>query len=87
MITSTVGVFDAKNNFSELIDRALHGGETIVTKHGKPVAKIVPFVEEAVDIADVLSGIAETRKKITQRGSLLEEGESWNDVAREGLRS
>jgi prevent-host-death family protein len=61
MKTFTVGAFEAKNNFSELIDRALHGGETIVTKHGKPVAKIVPFVEEALAIADVLISIAETR--------------------------
>ncbi len=87
MHTSTVGAFEAKNNFSELIDRALHGGETIVTKHGKPVAKIVPFVEESAEMADVLTSIAETRNKVSQRGALLEKGESWKEVAREGLRS
>jgi prevent-host-death family protein len=87
MKTSTVGSLNAQNDFSELIDRALHGGETIVTKHGKPVTKIVPFVEEAVEMTDVLTSIAETRNKVSQRGALLEKGESWNNVAREGLRS
>ncbi len=87
MDKSTIGAFDAKNHFSELIDRALHGGETIVTKHGKPVAKIVPFVEESAEVGAILTSIAETRNKVYQRGTLLEEGESWKDMARKGLRS
>jgi len=87
METSTIDAFDAKNHFSELIDRALQGGETIVTKDGKPVAKIVPFVEESIEMADVLNSIAETRINIFQLGSLIEKGESWKEVAREGLRS
>lgn len=87
MNTTTVGAFDAKNHFSELLDHALHGGETIVTKHGKPIAKIVPFEEEREDIEDVLLSIAVTRNEIAQRGSILEENESWKDIARKGLRS
>ena len=40
-----MGAFDAKNHFSELLEKALQGRETIVTKHGHPVAKIVPYHE------------------------------------------
>jgi prevent-host-death family protein len=87
MEKSTMGAFEAKNHFSELIDRALHGGETIVTKHGKPIAKIVPFVEESLELTDVLSSIAVTRGKVLERGGVLKEGESWKELAREGLRS
>jgi prevent-host-death family protein len=87
MEKSTIGAFDAKNHFSELLDRALHGGETIVTKHGKPIAKIVPFLEESLELTDVLSSIAVTRDKVLERGGVLKEGESWKELAREGLRS
>lgn len=42
MTAATLGVFDAKNRFSELIDRAERGEETIVTRHGRVVARIAP---------------------------------------------
>lgn len=42
---TTFGVFDAKTRFSELI-AGVEGGESVViTKHGKPVAKIIPYEE------------------------------------------
>lgn len=41
-MTATFGVFDAKNRFSELIDRAERGEEIIVTRHGRVVARIAP---------------------------------------------
>jgi len=37
-----IGLFDAKNKLSELVDRAERGEETIITRRGKPVAKLVP---------------------------------------------
>ncbi|MFY7853636.1 MAG: type II toxin-antitoxin system Phd/YefM family antitoxin [Brevundimonas sp.] len=42
-MVETVGVFDGKARFSELIDRAERGEEIVVTRHGKPVAKVVPL--------------------------------------------
>jgi prevent-host-death family protein len=38
-----VGSFEAKNKFSALLDRAEHGEEIVITRRGKPVAKLVPF--------------------------------------------
>lgn len=38
---SSVGVFQAKNKFSELLDRVEHGEEITITRNGKPVAKLV----------------------------------------------
>jgi prevent-host-death family protein len=41
----TVGIFEAKTHFSALVND-VEGGETIVvTKNGKPVARIVPIAE------------------------------------------
>ena len=37
-----MGAFEAKNKFSELIERVGHGAEVIITKHNRPVAKLVP---------------------------------------------
>lgn len=39
---TTIGAFEAKNTFSELIERVSHGAEITITKHDRPVAKIVP---------------------------------------------
>ena len=38
-----VGLFDAKTHLSEYIARAEAGEEVIITRHNKPVAKIVPI--------------------------------------------
>ena len=44
--TLSVGAFEAKNRFSELIDRVGRGAEVTITKHDKPVAKIVPATDQ-----------------------------------------
>jgi len=37
-----VGAYEAKTRLSQLIDRAAQGEEIIITKHGVPVAALVP---------------------------------------------
>lgn len=83
-----IGATEAHNSFSALLDRASRGDETVVTKHGKPVARIVPYVEDSeVKQEDVLASISRTRAQIASRDFTLEDGESWKDVVRKGLRS
>ncbi len=43
-----VSVTVAKAQFSELVEDAIRGEETIITKHGKPVAKVVPYSKPKV---------------------------------------
>ena len=43
----TVGLFEAKTHLSEYVARAEAGEEVIITRHHKPVAKIVPFVDQS----------------------------------------
>jgi prevent-host-death family protein len=38
-----VGLFEAKTHLSEYVARAEAGEEVIITRHNKPVAKIVPI--------------------------------------------
>jgi prevent-host-death family protein len=46
----TIGLFDAKTRLSELIARAERGEETIITRHNKPVAKIVPISDVPAEL-------------------------------------
>jgi len=41
---TTVGAYEAKTKFSELITRAEKGESFVVTKNGRPVARITPMV-------------------------------------------
>jgi prevent-host-death family protein len=38
----SIGLFDAKTHLSELVARAERGEEVVITRHNKPVAKLVP---------------------------------------------
>jgi prevent-host-death family protein len=42
MSTHTVGLFEAKTHFSEWVARAERGEEVVITRHNRPVAKLVP---------------------------------------------
>lgn len=37
-----IGIYDARAKLSELIDRVQSGEEVILTRHGEPVARLVP---------------------------------------------
>jgi prevent-host-death family protein len=45
MTSQTVGLFEAKAHLSELVARAEKGDEVIITRHNKPVARIVPVAK------------------------------------------
>jgi prevent-host-death family protein len=44
---STYSVADAKNQLSELIDRALRGEGVVITRHGRPMVELKPVDEPA----------------------------------------
>jgi len=37
-----IGAFEAKNTLGTLLDRVERGEEIVITRHGKPVARLVP---------------------------------------------
>jgi prevent-host-death family protein len=37
-----IGAFEAKNTLGSLLDRVEQGEEIVITRHGKPVARLVP---------------------------------------------
>ncbi|MGH7441209.1 MAG: type II toxin-antitoxin system Phd/YefM family antitoxin [bacterium] len=42
----TVNIHAAKTNFSQLVDAAVHGQETVIAKAGKPAALLVPWARD-----------------------------------------
>ena len=38
----TVGAYDAKTRLADLLDRVERGEQIVITRHGKPVARLVP---------------------------------------------
>jgi prevent-host-death family protein len=44
-----LGAFEAKNKFSELLKRVGRGAEFTITKHDRPVARLVPAFSQARD--------------------------------------
>ena len=42
-----IGIYEAKSRLSRLVEKAMSGEEVILTRHGRPVAKIVRVGEES----------------------------------------
>lgn len=70
----TIGAFEAKTKFSELLDRVERGEEIVVTRHGKPVARLVPDEPPDADAArkakatEALARIVALREHLRARG-------------------
>ena len=56
-----IGTLEARNSFSALLERVEKGEEITITRHGKPVARLVPAkvrdVEKAREAAAALRAI------------------------------
>lgn len=39
-------VHEAKTHFSKLLERVMKGEEVVIAKAGKPVARLLPFIQE-----------------------------------------
>lgn len=40
---TTVNIYDAKTHFSDLIDQVAKGEEIVISRRGKPVARLAPL--------------------------------------------
>lgn len=58
----SIGAFEAKTRLSELLDRAAQGESFVITKHGRPVARIVPEgPHDVVRLADTVKRLKSFR--------------------------
>ena len=78
----SIGSFEAKTHLPALLERASKGETIIITRHGKPVARLVPPSEEPprLSVEESIDGLLEFRKAHPLKGL------SVTDLVREGRK-
>jgi prevent-host-death family protein len=80
--SNTVGAYEAKTHLSELLEKVEAGEEITITKHGAPVAKLVP-VKKEIRPEERVAAIDRIQKLAT---GLSLGGLKVKDLIREGRR-
>ena len=64
---ATVSAFAAKTRFGELLERVARGEEIVITRHDKPVARIVPEgAQRLEDVRRAVGGLRELQQRIAR---------------------
>jgi prevent-host-death family protein len=79
----TIGSFEARTHLAQLLERVAQGEEFVITKHGNPVARLVPVVAAKPE-PDVRQVIEEL--KAFSKGNTLGEGITIRDLTEDGRR-
>jgi prevent-host-death family protein len=65
---ATVSAFEAKTRFGELLDRVAKGEEVVITRHDKPVARLVPEGAQRLDeVRRSVQGLRDLQHRIRGR--------------------
>lgn len=75
-----IGTFEAKTHLSSLLDRVEAGEEIIITRHGRPIARLSPA--RVIDTDEVDEAIAKLKE--LRKGSSL--GDDWKSFRDEGRK-
>lgn len=68
MANTKVTAFEAKTRFGELLERVAKGEEVVITRHDKPVARLVPEGAQRVDdVRRAVAGLQELQQAIRKR--------------------
>jgi prevent-host-death family protein len=76
-----VGLFEAKQKFSELAERAGRGERIGITKRGKLIAEIGPVRQEGINLKEAFERIEKIRRKVKPHPGL-----TAKDLIEEGRR-
>ncbi len=60
----TIGAYEAKTHLPELLNRVARGEHLTITRHGKPVARLIPVATDRERAQEALDHIAELRRHI-----------------------
>jgi len=65
--THSVGAYEAKTHFSELLEKVESGEQITITRHGTPVARLVPVKEMSTvkERRDAIERIAKLRGELS----------------------
>ena len=76
----TAGIFEAKQNFSQLIDAVEAGEEVRITRHGKEIVRMLPVKSAVVSEEQIqreLNALRELRSRVKP-------GPGWKELRDEG---
>lgn len=63
-----VSACEAKTHFGELLERVSKGEEVVITRHDKPVARLVPEGAQRLDeVRRTVAGLRELQQRIRRR--------------------
>ena len=79
-----VGVFEAKNKLSELLDRVERGEQVVITRRGKPVARLAAFESEH-DLTVAQDAAERLRARAAKSGGKFD-WEEWKKYRDEGRK-
>ena len=83
---ATVGSYEAKTHLPQLLERVEHGETITITRHGKPVARLVPAAVATAPRPDVAEVIEAMRVFQEQEAPTLGDDLSIRDLINEGRR-
>ena len=67
-MVASITALEAKTRFGQLLDRVARGEEVVVTRHDKPVARILPAGRPArEEVRAAAEGLRELRRAIAMR--------------------
>jgi prevent-host-death family protein len=76
-----VGVYEAKTHLPRLLDAVEHGETITITRHGRPIAKIVPMDERKMSTKEAIEGLIAFGQKHSLDGlkikDLINEGRKY----------
>ena len=65
---ATVTAFEAKTRFGELLDRVSKGEEVVITRHDKPVARLIPEgARRSDEVRRSVDGLRDLQQRIRRR--------------------
>ncbi len=59
-----IGAYEAKTHLPKLLDRVARGESLTITRHGKPVAKLVPIADGRERAREAAVRISERRRHV-----------------------
>lgn len=63
-----VTAFEAKTRFGELLERVSKGEEVVITRHDKPVARLIPEGAQRLDeVRRSVQGLRDLQQRIRRR--------------------
>lgn len=79
-----IGIFEAKSTLSHLVEQVEAGAEILLTRHGKPVARLAPLTQDRTIGSEAWAAELRMYRQGRDRGA--KRGAALADLIREGRR-